>query len=165
MGHGQPLAPAAPGRLASLRDNAARFSSYTTPSGQSLAIAVTPTANRPHSSKSVKRRRHATNTTDGGYCSFQDEWPRTRSRWETFCVKSSRPFRLTDVDDAVSATKPSVSWSNLDRGRRKRSTAGGSTPATTTRIVKTRQSRIRRRPYGFCPHFHSSVSSSNPLKE
>ena len=107
FGHRQLPAPSAPGRLASLRDNASRFATYTSQSGENLPIPVSMEKNVPHTTKGQKRRKD---------------------------------------ENASGSKKPSVSWSNLDRGRRKRTT-GGSTPATTTRIVKTRKNRIRRRPY------------------
>ena len=49
--------PAVPGRLASLRDNTARFTNYTTPKGEVLKIPVTVQPNQPHTSKGQKRRR------------------------------------------------------------------------------------------------------------
>ena len=100
-------APSAPGKLASLRNNASRYTTCTSHSGENLPIPVSIEKNVPHTKKGQKRRKD---------------------------------------DNASGSKKPSISWSNLDRNRWKGS-SGGSTPATTTRIVKARKNRIRRRPY------------------
>ena len=129
-----PQKPVAPGRLASLRDNVTRFTSYTTPNGDTLAI---PVSVEPVEANPLTRKRKKDDQQKQPVVGWSNlERSRKGNNISHFYLYYSI-IRLFDysiirlfTDDFLFNKGPPTSL-----------------PAAKTRIVQARKQRIRRRPY------------------